>query len=99
MKILIGTYLIGHHSASSRLPDLMVKLIRSQSRMLVRLTSNKNGNNSDNTEWIKEKMNINLMNFQMAYNTALGEIPNDEEMLKMMWPAVFSLDHTSYLLN
>ncbi|WP_238885569.1 FUSC family protein [Clostridium sp. YIM B02551] len=96
---LIGTYLIGHHSASSRLRNLMVKLIRSQSRMLVRLTTNKDGNNNENTNWIKEKMNINLVNFQMAYNTALGEIPNDEKMLEMMWPAFFSLDRTSYLLN
>lgn len=96
---LIGTYLIGHRSASSRLPDLMVKLIRSHARVLVRLASNRKGNNSDSTKWIKEKMQINLMNFKMAYNTALGEIPNNEEMLEMMWPAVFSLEHISYFLD
>ena len=96
---LIGTYLIGHRSASSRLPDLMVKLIRSHARVLVRLASNQKENNSDSTKWIKEKMQINLMNFKMAYNTALGEIPNNEKMLEMMWPAVFSLEHISYLLD
>ncbi|SFD16812.1 FUSC family protein [Clostridium uliginosum] len=96
---LIGTYLFGHRSASSRLPDLMVKLIRSQARVLVRLASNRKGNNSDNTKWIKEKMEINFMNFKMAYNTALGEIPNNEEMLEMMWPVFFSLEHISYLLD
>lgn len=95
---LIGTYIIGRRSASSRLPDLMVKLIRSQARVLVRLASKAKENN-DNTEWIKEKMKINLMNFKMAYNTALGEIPNDEKMLQMMWPAVFSLEHISYILE
>lgn len=96
---LIGTYIIGRRSASSRLPDLMVKLIRSQARMLVRLTTNSKGKNSENTKWINEKMKINLMNFKMAYITASGEIPNDQEMLDMMWPAVFSLEHVSYLLE
>ncbi|MDF2885050.1 MAG: hypothetical protein K0R54_5621 [Clostridiaceae bacterium] len=93
---LIGTYIIGRKSASSRLPDLMAKLLRSHSRMLVFLASN----NSDNdTNMIREKMEIDHMNFKMAYNTALGEIPNNEEMLEMMWPAFYSLEHISYLLT
>ncbi|AGX43056.1 FUSC family protein [Clostridium saccharobutylicum] len=96
---LIGTYIIGRRSASSRLPDLIVKLIRSQARVLVRLATNNKENNSDSTKWIKEKMGINLMNFKTAYNTALGEIPHNEEMLEMMWPAFFSLEHISYLLD
>ncbi|MBV7274700.1 FUSC family protein [Clostridiaceae bacterium UIB06] len=96
---LIGTYIIGRRSASSRLPDLMVKLIRSQARALVRLKSNGKGNNSDNMKWIREKMSINLTNFKMAYTTALGEIPNNQEMLELMWPVVFSLEHVSYLLD
>lgn len=81
---LIGTYIIGRRSASSRLPDLIVKLIRSQARVLVGLATNNKENNSDNTKWIKEKMGINLMNFKTAYNTALGEIPHNEEMLEMI---------------
>lgn len=93
---LIGTYIIGRKSASSRLPDLMAKLLHSHSRVLVFLASNSNKNN---TSLLKEKMEIDLMNFKMAYNTALGEIPNNEEMLEMMWPAVFSLEHISYLLT
>ncbi|WP_238917398.1 FUSC family protein [Clostridium sp. YIM B02555] len=93
---LIGTYIIGRKSASSRLPDLMAKLLRSHSRVLVFLASN----NSDNdTNAIREKMEIDHMNFKMAYNTALGEIPNNEEMLEMMWPAFYSLEHISYLLT
>lgn len=103
---LIGTYLIGHRSASSRLPELMVKLIHSQSQVIVHLTSNRNqsvaskkDNNIDNIKWIKEKMNMNLTNFKMAYTTALGEIHNNSEMLEMMWPAFFSLEHISYLLD
>lgn len=92
---LIGTYIIGRKSASSRLPDLMVKLLRSHARMLVFLASN----NESDTNLINEKMEIDLINFKMAYNTALGEIPNNEEMLEMMWPAFFSLEHISFLLS
>jgi uncharacterized membrane protein YccC len=93
---LIGTYIIGRKSASSRLPDLMVKLLRNHGRVIVFLASN---NNENDTSLIKEKMEIDFMNFKMAYNTALGEIPNNEEMLEMMWPAFFALEHISYLLT
>lgn len=96
---LIGTYIMGHRSASSRLPGLVTKLIRSQSQVLVRLTSNKEKDNSNDMNWIKEKLQINLMNLKMAYTTALGEIPNNTEMLEMMWPAMFSLEHITYLLD
>ncbi|MFT8350255.1 FUSC family protein [Clostridium saccharoperbutylacetonicum] len=93
---LIGTYIIGRKSASSRLPDLMAKLLRSHSRILIFLASN---NSDKNTTVIREKMEIDNMNFKMAYNTALGEIPNNEEMLEIMWPAFYSLEHISYLLT
>lgn len=98
---LIGTYIISHRSASSRLPDLMVKLMRSQSHLIVWLASSKEGGNSHDTKLklAKEKMGINLMNFKMAYNTALGEIPNNEALLELLWPAVFSFEHISYLLD
>lgn len=96
---LVGIYFIGRHSASSRLSDLMVKLIRSQVRVIVALAYNKKDNITSNIKLIKEKMNINLMNFKMAYTTALGEIPNNEELLEIMWPVVYSLEHISYLLD
>jgi uncharacterized membrane protein YccC len=96
---LIGTYIIGRSSASSRLPGLASKLIRSQARVLVRLASNREGSSNDPTIWIKEKMNLNLTNLKMAYTTALGEVPNDEELLEILWPAVTSLEHISYLLE
>lgn len=96
---LAGTYIIGHSSASSRLPGLASKLLRSQGRVLVRLAASGKGAASDPTMWIKEKMNINLTNFKMAYRTALGEVPNDSEMLETLWPAFTSLEHISYLLE
>ena len=93
---LIGTYIMGRKSASSRLTDLMSKLLHSHARALVFLASNDNKNDAS---LVKEKMEIDFMNFKTAYNTALGEIPNDEEMLENMWPAVYSLEHISYLLT
>ncbi|MBU3157325.1 FUSC family protein [Clostridium estertheticum] len=96
---LIGIYITGHRSASSRLPGLMTKLIRSQARVIVRLTSNSKISNGEDIKWIKEKMEIDFVNFKTAYITALGEIPNNEKMLEMLWPAFFSLEHISYLLD
>ncbi|MCY6356351.1 FUSC family protein [Clostridium sp. ZS2-4] len=96
---VIGTYLIGNRSASSRLPGLMIKLIRSQAEVIVRLTYNRSMDNRYDIKSIKEKIEIDLVNFKIAYNTALGEIPNNKEILEIMWPAVFSLEHISYLLD
>lgn len=97
---LIGTYIIGYKSASSRLEDLAVKLIRSQAQTIIGITTiNKKGDSDSCIKWIKEKMKINVVNFKMAYTTALGEIPRNEEMLEMMWPAFFSLEHISYLIE
>lgn len=96
---LIGTYIIGRRSASSRLPDLIVKLIDSQKKLLVLLSTNNKESKNDMTKDMKEKMGLDLMNLKVAYNTALGEIPRNEEMLEMMWPVFFSLEHISYLLD
>lgn len=96
---LVGVYLIEHRSASSRLQDLIIKLIYSQSHVIVWLTSNSKQNINDSTQQLKEKMIINLTNFKMAYTTALGEININEEMLEMMWPVTYSLEHISYLLD
>jgi len=50
---LIGIYITGYRSASSRLPGLMANLIRSQAQVLVRLKSNRKINNSGDIKWIK----------------------------------------------
>lgn len=71
----------------------MIKLIRSQSKVLIWMASNMKTKKEDSAIKLIEKMEISLINFKTAYNTALGEIPNNEEMLDMMWPAVFSLEH------
>lgn len=96
---LVGTYIIGRKSASSRLPGLITKLIRIQAQAFVRLQANKESNNIQDNQWIKEKIEINLGNLKLAYETAMGEIPRNQEKLELMWPAIASLDHISYLIN
>lgn len=96
---LIGTYIIGRRSASSRLLDFMANLIRSQAQLLTILANNSEKINYESIKLAKEKMGIDIMNFKTAYNTALGEIPRNEEMLDMMWPVFFSLEHITYLLD
>lgn len=95
---LIGTCILSRRSASSRLPNLMMELIHSQSQLLVRLTSNKITQNTKATKAIKEKMQMNLMNFKLAYSTALEESSNQKN-LEILWPAIFSIEHISYLLD
>lgn len=95
---LAGTYIIGRKSASSRLPGLTAKLIRSQARAIVRLEANKENGNIHDTQWIRGKMEINLANLKLAYNTALGEIPANHENLELMWPMISSLEHINYLI-
>lgn len=92
---LIGTYLIGRRSASSRLPELMAKTLHSQSKVIFYLSKR---NDEKIINICKQRMEIDFNNFKLAYNTALGEIPNNEERLEMMWPAVFSLEHINYIL-
>ena len=96
---LIGIYIFGRRSASSRLKDLIVKLIHSQKNLLVLLSTNDKEINNKKIKDMKEKMGVDLMNLKVAYNTALGEVPRNEEMLEMLWPVFFSLEHISYLLS
>lgn len=96
---LIGTYLIGRKSASNRLSGLIAKLIRSQARCLVRLQVNQENEQNQDLLWIKNQMEINLGNLKLAYHTALGEIPRNQERLERMWSVIASLEHLSYLLT
>lgn len=97
---LIGTYIFSRHSASSRLNVLMRNLMHNQCKLILCMADNNARSGSNNhTQIIREKMQINLINLKMAYNTAVGEIPNNKELLEIMWPVVFSLEHISYLLD
>jgi len=96
---LAGAYFVARRSASSRLPHLISKTIRSQMQFMVQLFSEK-GDSIDlekNSE--VRKMRTNLSNLNLVYRTALGEVPNNKEKLETLWPIIFSLGQLGYLLE
>lgn len=96
---LIGVWLIGRKSASSRIPHFISKTIRSQAQFLLVLFSEQgDGINARESNELR-KMRINLMNLKTLYNTASGEIPVNRESLKYYWSIIFSIEHLAYLLE
>ena len=72
---LIGVFIVGRRSASSRLPHLITKTIRSQAQYLFILFSDQEiGFNARESREIN-KMRTNLNNLKTLYDTATGEIP------------------------
>lgn len=96
---LIGVWLMGRKSASSRIPHLVAKTIRIQSQLLVLLFSE--GGRGLNLEESSEfkKMQINMIHLKTLYSTASGEIPVNQKVLDSYWPVVFSIEHLGFLLN
>ncbi|ALX48855.1 FUSC family protein [Lentibacillus amyloliquefaciens] len=94
---IIGVLLVGRRSASSRLPHLMSKTIRSQSQLFFRIFSD----NSvvDDYSNIRNKMRTNLNNLRTVYETALGEIPSNVDSLSLLSPALFSMEQLDYFLD
>ncbi|MFC0300435.1 FUSC family protein [Virgibacillus soli] len=98
---VIGVLLVGRHSASSRLPHLMSKTIRSQSQLFFSLFAD-NSNSSQNTQRIsriQNKMRTNLSNLRTVYDTALGEIPHNMDRLSHISPVLFSMEQLGYFLQ
>lgn len=91
---LLGTFFMIRRLASSRLLNLLVILLQSQFDLIVKLSTKE-----EKLQSASEKMNLNLMNFKLAYNTALGEFPHNEVGLEYLWPALYSLNQIAYLLN
>ena len=96
---LIGTFMIGRRSASSRLSHLVAKTIRSQIQFIVLLFSKQQTARVIENSSEKRKMHINLTNLSIVYTTALGEIPNDRRALEFLWPVIFSVEQLGYMLE
>ncbi|MFJ5716881.1 FUSC family protein [Neobacillus sp. NPDC093127] len=96
---LIGTYLIGRRSASSRLPHAMAKTIRSQMQYFQVLFSAQSKGYSLGEIPAQSKMHTNLDNLKIIYTTALGEIPNNKSALGELWPAIFSMEQLRFHLD
>jgi uncharacterized membrane protein YccC len=96
---LIGVWLVGRRSASSRLPHLVTKTIRSQAQLLFLLFSDHGvGSNVEESSEMN-KMLTNIITLKTLYTTAAGEIPVNQKALDYYWPVLFSIERLGYLLE
>lgn len=96
---LIGVWMVGRKSASSRLPHLIAKTIRSQAQFIMVLFSDQGEGFDATRSREKLKMRTNMVNLKTVYNTASGEIPVDQKALDYYWPVVFTVEQLGYLLE
>ncbi|BDH62018.1 putative membrane protein YvaC [Lysinibacillus sp. PLM2] len=96
---LIGVWFVGRKSASSRLPHLISRTIRSQAQVLFSLFSEQGFHQSYSKDNIFNKMETNITNLTLIYDTATGEIPKDKKSLEYYWPIVYSIQELGYLLE
>ncbi|MFD1781721.1 FUSC family protein [Fredinandcohnia salidurans] len=96
---LLGVYLVGRKSASSRIPHLLSKTLRSQAQFLMVLFSDQGKGFNPRQSRERLKMRTNLSNLQTLYNTASGEIPANRKALDYYWPVLFSTKQLGFLLE
>lgn len=96
---LVGTLLIGKRQASSLLPHLMAKTIRSEQQYLMMLFSEQRAHPESKELVEHSKMRTNLTNLSIVYTTALGEIPSNTTALEALSPAIFYIEQLGYLLE
>lgn len=91
----IGVWYVGRKSASSRLPHLVSKTVRSQGQVFYALFSNKDYRKSNEFN----KMQTNLSNLKTIYDTAVGEIPKDKRAIEYYWPILFTIQELDFLFE
>ncbi|WP_179281306.1 FUSC family protein [Paenibacillus sp. XY044] len=96
---LIGVLLVGSRSASSRIPYLLGRTIRSQAQFLALLFIRQPAGAAAEQSAQQRSMRRHLSNLRTVYQTALGEIPRSEEELEKLLPVIWSLDQFGYVLN
>lgn len=96
---LIGTLIINRKSAASILPHTIAKTIRSQQQLLLTLFSKESSLVEPEHSRERSKMQTNLTNLKIMYNTALGEIPRDKARLDLYFPVIHSVEQLGYLLD
>lgn len=92
---LIGVWFVGRKSASSSLPHLISKTIRSQAQVFYALFSNENYSKSNEFN----KMKTNISNLKTIYDTATGEIPKNKKALEYYWPIIYTIQELGFLLD
>ncbi|WKA56832.1 FUSC family protein [Planococcus shenhongbingii] len=95
---LFGTLLVGRRHASSLLPRLMAKTIRSQQRFTSALFSVHKKNSLAENTIEQRKMQTNLTNLRLVFSTAQGELSSNRQALESLQPVFFGLEQLSFLL-
>lgn len=96
---LFGVWLVGRRSATSRLPHLISKTIRSHYQLLFILFSDQGAGFQATESRELKKMRTNIINLQTLFSTATGEIPVNQKALDYYWPILFSIEQLGYLLE
>jgi len=96
---LISVLLVGRRSASSRIPHLITKTIRSQGQFLLILFSDQGEGFIASKSRERIKMQTNLVNLTTLYSTATGEVPINKKAVEYYWPVIFSIGQLGYLLE
>ncbi len=96
---LIGVLLVGRRTASSRLPHLIARTLRSQSQLFFKLYSEQKNELTFDGSKMRNKMRVNLSNLRTVYTTALGEIAPNKKELEYLSLAIFSMEQLGYLLD
>ena len=96
---LIGVWFVGRKSASSRLPHLISKTIRSQAQLFYVLFSKADILSSQEKNIEINKMQTNLNNLKTVYDTATGEIPVNKKALEYYWGVIYCVEQLGFLLE
>ena len=96
---LLGVWFVGRRSASSRLPRLVTRTIRSQAQLLLLLFSEHGAGMNVEESRESKKMQTNITNLKTLYTTAAGEIPVNQKAVDYYWPVLFSIEELGYLLR
>jgi uncharacterized membrane protein YccC len=96
---LFGVWLVERRTATSRLPHLISKTIRSQYQLLFILFSDQGAGFQATESRELKKMRTNIINLQTLFSTAAGEIPMNQKALDYYWPVLFSIEQLGYFLE
>lgn len=96
---LIGVWFVGRKSASSRIPHLISKTLRSQAQVFYVLFSGKEIHRTYGKNVEFNKMETNIRNLKMMFDTAGGEIPKNKQAIEYYWPIVYAIEELGYLLE
>ena len=96
---LIGTLLIGRRRASSLLPRMTAKALRSQQRFIGMLFSPHTPSNSGFDTIEQQKMKTNLIDLKLVFETARGELSSNKGEAASLLPVFFALEQLGFLLE